>query len=62
MTRPLSAGLHADLRKLSQRRPVKLNELKPNTREIAQRMIASGELVKTERGLVWREQRSDHCR
>lgn len=58
MTRPLSAGLHADLRKLAQRRPVKLNELKPNTREIAQRMIASGELVKTERGFVWHEVRA----
>lgn len=58
MTRPLSAGLHADLRKLAQRRPVQLNELRPNTREIAQRMIASGELVKTERGFVWHEVRA----
>ena len=62
MTRPLSAGLHANLRKLSQRRPVQLKELKPNTKEIAQRMIQNGELVKTEQGFVWHEQRSDHCR
>ena len=27
MTRPLSAGLHADLRKLAQRRPVQLSEV-----------------------------------
>lgn len=62
MSKPLSTGLHADLRKLAQRRPVQLKELKPNTREIANRMIASGELVKTERGFVWHEHRSDHCR
>ena len=55
MSRPLSAGLHADLRKMAQRRPVQLKELNPNTREIAQRMIESGELVKTERGYVWCE-------
>lgn len=58
MTRPLSAGLHADLRKLAQRRAVQLSELKPNTREIAQRMISSGELVKVERGFVWHEVRA----
>lgn len=58
MSKPLGSGLHSDLRKLAQRRPVRLNELKPNTREIAQRMIASGELVKTERGFVWREVRA----
>lgn len=58
MSKPLSAGLHANLRKLAQRRPVRLNELKPNTREIAHRMIASGELVKTERGFVWCEARA----
>lgn len=58
MSKPLSAGLHADLRKLAQRRPVQLNELRPNTREIAQRMIASGELVKCSEGLYrWHELR-----
>lgn len=58
MSKPLSAGLHADLRKLSQRRPVRLNELRPNTREIAQRMIQNGELVKCSEGLYrWHELR-----
>ena len=58
MTKPLSNGLHANLRKLSQCRPVQLTELKPNTREIAQRMIQNGELVKCGEGLYrWHELR-----
>lgn len=62
MSKPLGSGLHADLRKLSQRRAIQLSELKPNSREIAQRMIIDGQLVKSGSGYVWHEQRSDHRR
>ena len=32
-----------------------LATLKPNSREVARRMIADGKLLKTERGYIWHE-------
>lgn len=56
MSRALPGGLHAQLRKKAQTSGVVVAALKPHSREIAQRMIASGELIKTENGVFrWNE-------
>ncbi len=48
-------GLHHQIKTKAQNVRVVLSELKPNSREIAQRMIAQGELIKTSSGYTWHE-------
>ena len=49
------SGLHHQIKTKAQNGRVILSELKPNSREIAQRMIDSGELVKGNGGYMWHE-------
>jgi hypothetical protein len=51
MSRIVPGGLHAQLRKKAQGYGVVIAELKPHSREIAQRMIANGELVAAKNGV-----------
>lgn len=51
-------SLHQNIKKLSQSPGgLRLSVLKPNSREIAARMIESGELIKKGDSYVWHEQR-----
>lgn len=47
--------LHEKIRAKAKNGKVKLSELKPNSREVAQRMIAEGKLIKSGDGFVWFE-------
>lgn len=47
--------LHKQIKQISQRRPLKLSELKPNSRELAKRLIDEGRLVKHKDGFIWHE-------
>jgi hypothetical protein len=38
-------SLHRNIRKLAAQKQLRLSELGPNSREVAKRMIASGELL-----------------
>ena len=53
MSRTLPGGLHAQLRKKAQTSGVMLDQLKPHSREIAQRMIGNGELIASKNGVFW---------
>jgi hypothetical protein len=48
-------GLHQAIKKKSQNGLLKLADLKPNSREVAKRMIANGELVASGGGYRWYE-------
>jgi hypothetical protein len=48
-------GLHQAIKKKSQNGLLKLADLKPNSREVAKRMISNGELVASGVGYVWHE-------
>lgn len=51
-------SLHQNIKKLAQSsRGLRLSVLKPNSREIAARLIESGELIKKGESYVWHEQR-----
>ena len=45
-------GLHEQIRKRAQETGVVIQALKPNSREVANRMIEQGQLVND--GMVWR--------
>lgn len=45
-------SLHDQIRKRAQESGVVIQALKPNSRQIAQRMVEQGQLVKD--GMVWR--------
>lgn len=48
--------LHMKIKKMAQGGGVRISELKPNSKEVAKRMIDKGELVKKEHGkYVWHE-------
>lgn len=47
-----SRGLHWNLKQACKNSLVKLNELRPNSREIAKRMLASGELYQDGNGFL----------
>lgn len=61
MGRPIQAGLHAQVRNKARNGVLILGSLKPNSREIAKRMIEQGELIKTScgRGYQLNEVRND---
>lgn len=44
-------SLHREIRKKAAQKQLRLSELGPNSRQIAQRMIASGELLALPNGL-----------
>jgi len=44
-------SLHRNIRKLAANKKLRLSELGPNSREVAKRMIASGELLALPNGL-----------
>ena len=48
-------SLHQQIRKKASNGYIKLSELKPNSREIASRMIEQGQLLKTAKGFAWHE-------
>lgn len=50
-------SLHEQIRKKASNGYIQLNELKPNSRDIARRMIEQGQLLKTSRGYTWHEVR-----
>lgn len=52
-----SKGLHQSIEMKAKNGVLKLSELKPNSREIAQRLIAEGRLIKAQhgKGFVWHE-------
>ena len=45
-------GLHYTLKQRIKNGMVKLNDLRPNSRAIAERLLAAGELYKDERGFL----------
>ena len=45
-------GLHYQLKQKIQHGAVKLNELKPNSRELARRLLAEGVLYKDQNGFL----------
>jgi hypothetical protein len=47
-----SRGLHWNLKQACKNSLVKLNELRPNSKEIAKRMLASGELYQDNNGFL----------
>lgn len=47
-----SRGLHWNLKQACKNGFVKLNELRPNSKEIARRMLASGELYTDNNGFL----------
>lgn len=51
----MSTGLHHQIKTKAQNGRLQLSELKPNSREVAQRMIEQGQLIKTNGGYVWHE-------
>lgn len=52
-------SLHQNIKKLAQSPGgLRLSALKPNSLEIAKRLIESGELIKKGESYVWHEQRS----
>jgi len=48
----ISRGLHYSLKQACKHGFVKLNELRPNSKEIAKRMLASGELYTDNNGFL----------
>ncbi len=48
----ISRGLHYSLKQACRNGFVKLNELRPNSRDIAKRMLASGELYTDSNGFL----------
>lgn len=52
-----SKGLHQQIEQKAKNGNLRLSELKPNSREIAQRLIAEGRLIKSNdgKGFVWYE-------
>ncbi len=48
----ISRGLHYSLKQACKNSLVKLNELRPNSREIAKRMLVSGELYTDNNGFL----------
>lgn len=48
-------SLHEQIRKKASNGYILLSEMKPNSREIAQRMIEQGQLLKTAKGFTWHE-------
>ncbi len=52
-----SKGLHQSIELKAKNGVVKLSELKPNSVEIAKRLIAEGRLIKSQdgKGFVWHE-------
>lgn len=52
-----SKGLHQAIEQKAKNGTLRLSELRPNSREIAQRVIAEGVLIKSSdgKGFVWHE-------
>jgi hypothetical protein len=52
-----SKGLHQAIEQKAKLGTLRLSELRPNSREIAQRLIAEGRLIKSNdgKGFVWHE-------
>jgi len=52
-----SKGLHQQIEQKAKNGSLRLSELRPNSREIAQRLIAEGVLIKSQdgKGFVWHE-------
>ena len=52
-----SKGLHQQIEQKAKNGILRLSELRPNSREIAQRLIAEGVLIKSQdgKGFVWHE-------
>lgn len=52
-----SKGLHQQIEQKAKNGNLRLSELRPNSREIAQRLIAEGVLIKSQdgKGFVWHE-------
>ena len=48
----ISRGLHWSLKQACRHGFVKLSELRPNSREVAKRMLASGELYQDNNGFL----------
>ena len=48
-------GLHDRVKTLASNGLLKLEALKPNSREVAKRMIAEGKLIKSGAGYKWHE-------
>jgi hypothetical protein len=48
-------GLHDKIKILATNGLLKMEALKPNSRQIAQRMIAEGKLIKSGSGYRWHE-------
>lgn len=51
----MAQGLHEAIRKKATNGTLRISDLKPNSRDIAQRLIAEGKLVKSGLGYVWHE-------
>lgn len=49
------SGLHEQVKKKAKNGVLKIDELKPNSREVAQRMIERGDLIQSRcgKGFVW---------
>lgn len=52
-----SKGLHQAIEQKAKNRNLRLSELKPNSQEIAKRLIAEGRLIKSQdgKGFIWHE-------
>lgn len=50
-----SKGLHQAIEMKAKNGNLRLSELKPNSQEIAKRLIAEGVLIKANGGYVWHE-------
>jgi hypothetical protein len=50
-----SKGLHQQIEQKAKNGVLKLSELKPNSQEIAKRLIAEGVLIKANGGYTWHE-------
>ena len=52
-----SKGLHQAIEQKAKNGSLRLSELRPNSREIAQRLIAEGVLIKSQdgKGFAWHE-------
>ena len=49
------SGLHHQIKQKAKFGAIKLNELAPNSRQIAERMIAKGELIKVGNVYKWHD-------
>ena len=48
-------SLHRNIRQAAAKRPIRLDELGPNSREVARRMIKEGELLQVANGYILNE-------